>query len=375
MPNSAIIIRRSVPVSRSVINYGGRLITTPSLRSIISVSVRRFSGPNQSGGGRKGVKDLSKFSRKERRDLERQQKRAEKRARLEKSKQRRTDTQTKSEHLQSASSNTSSRVLEKLKNTFRPKLPGNVILTPAHMKALAFRIPIFFLLCYGLTSEDICPIAIQGGLGPSMIPTMQFFGDYWLVTTGAWHRLVGISPTYEVGDIVIWKNPKNEKASCKRIVGLGGNEVKRYGQHVNLYRDRDDLGIVWPQQSSRSEVEIVPGWDDNHAVKGNEKDEHSRTIIVPSGHIWLEGDAPEFSVDSRQTGPVPLDWIRGRVLMRIWPLFREDFVDGKVYPCTVTRERPVPFSSTEAYLGKRFNFYKLRTASAAQSKTTPEDGL
>ena len=208
-----------------------------------------------------------------------------------------------------------------------------------------------------------------------MIPTMQFFGDYWLVTTGAWHRLVGISPTYEVGDIVIWKNPKNEKASCKRIVGLGGNEVKRYGQHVNLYRDRDDLGIVWPQQSSRSEVEIVPGWDDNHAVKGNEKDEHSRTIIVPSGHIWLEGDAPEFSVDSRQTGPVPLDWIRGRVLMRIWPLFREDSVDGKVYPCTVTRERPVPFSSTEAYLGKRFNFYKLRTASAAQSKTTPEDGL
>jgi nickel-type superoxide dismutase maturation protease len=38
--------------------------------------------------------------------------------------------------------------------------------------------------------------------------------------------------------------------------------------------------------------------------------------------VWLLGDNPEISDDSRRFGPVPADRIRGRVVWRYWPLSR-----------------------------------------------------
>ena len=43
---------------------------------------------------------------------------------------------------------------------------------------------------------------------------------------------------------------------------------------------------------------------------------------VPAGHVWIEGDNPTHSLDSRQYGPVPLALIRGRVLVQVWPSFK-----------------------------------------------------
>jgi signal peptidase I len=344
-------------------------------------NLRQFSTRKDAGG--RTIKDVSKLSRKERRELKRQQKRLEKRERLETSKQKAQFKSSKqSEPLATPSLPSKAGLWAKdtLTRIFRPKLPGEINATADHTKALAFRLPFWIALCYGLTNDEICPVAIQGGLGPSMLPTMQFFGDYWLVATGAWHRLVGITPKYEVGDIVIWKNPANETASCKRIVGLEGDTVQRYGEHVQLFLDRDDLGIVWPRSSSRHDIEIVPGWDE-HDVNGRntnlstteQEKEAMRTITVPEGHVWLEGDAPEFSVDSRHTGPVPIDWIRGRLMLRLWPLFRQDSVNGQIYPCSLDRERPIPFETTDSYLGKRFNFYKIKTTAKTNTNKNVGD--
>ena len=38
---------------------------------------------------------------------------------------------------------------------------------------------------------------------------------------------------------------------------------------------------------------------------------------VPKGHLWLEGDNPTRSQDSRQFGPVPFGLIRGRALCKV----------------------------------------------------------
>lgn len=41
---------------------------------------------------------------------------------------------------------------------------------------------------------------------------------------------------------------------------------------------------------------------------------------VPKGHVWLEGDNPLNSTDSRNFGSVPAGLIRGRAVFRLWPL-------------------------------------------------------
>ncbi len=56
--------------------------------------------------------------------------------------------------------------------------------------------------------------------------------------------------------------------------------------------------------------------------------EPSRTLVKRvtwvdlHGQLWLEGDNPEGSTDSRQFGRVPSDALVGRVVFRYWPLFR-----------------------------------------------------
>ena len=41
--------------------------------------------------------------------------------------------------------------------------------------------------------------------------------------------------------------------------------------------------------------------------------------VEASGELWLEGDNPAGSTDSRQFGAVPASALRGRVVLRLWP--------------------------------------------------------
>lgn len=43
------------------------------------------------------------------------------------------------------------------------------------------------------------------------------------------------------------------------------------------------------------------------------------TTVQPDGAIWIEGDNPFGSTDSRQLGALPASVVRGRVLGRLWP--------------------------------------------------------
>ncbi|MDQ1705302.1 MAG: hypothetical protein QOF18_1668 [Frankiaceae bacterium] len=45
-----------------------------------------------------------------------------------------------------------------------------------------------------------------------------------------------------------------------------------------------------------------------------------RVVRVESdGRLWIEGDNPAASTDSRELGSVSADAVRGRVLLRLWP--------------------------------------------------------
>ncbi|XP_026439834.1 mitochondrial inner membrane protease subunit 1-like [Papaver somniferum] len=130
------------------------------------------------------------------------------------------------------------------------------------------------LLCFlHVTNTYICSPALV--YGPSMLPTFSLTGDLVFGEK--------ISPRLgkvNNGDIVLVRSPENPKKTInKRILGMEGN-------HVTY--------LIDPQNS-----------------------EKCRTITVPKGHIWIQGDNIYDSQDSRQFGPVPYGLIQSKVFCRV----------------------------------------------------------
>jgi signal peptidase I len=121
-----------------------------------------------------------------------------------------------------------------------------------------------------------------------MMPTLNEMGDVVLVDK--------LSPRWrpiQRNEIVIADSSyKRDFAICKRVVGLPGD-------------------VITPPASARRLYNTT-----------------TRTVVVPPGHVWLEGDNPQNSVDSRQYGPVPAALIRGRVCAKLWPLSQAQTFDG-----------------------------------------------
>ncbi len=209
---------------------------------------------------------------------------------------------------------------ENFQNRFEfliPRLPGrNISFTHNSLwMALGIRFPLFVAISYLITNEDTSPYVIQGSLGPSMLPTIQFVGDIWLVETRAWSKgwrwiteqLLGkqdppkLQSVYQVGDLVIWEDNTSGKRSCKRIVGLEGDTVHRYGEYRNIYRDRDDAGVLWPKKKGLGD-HVFGAFAKPDGAEESEKEETkepSDILVVPKQCVWLEGDCPLFSMDSR----------------------------------------------------------------------------
>lgn len=94
--------------------------------------------------------------------------------------------------------------------------------------------------------------------------------------TPTWSTLWQLLTTpLSIGDVVVLQHPNRRGTICKRVVGLPGDVV---------LRPRKGL------------------------------------LVIPDGHMWIEGDNPANSSDSRTYGAIPMALIQGRVLFRVWPL-------------------------------------------------------
>ncbi|CAE8603920.1 unnamed protein product [Polarella glacialis] len=110
-------------------------------------------------------------------------------------------------------------------------------------------------------------------VGASMIPVFNSSGDVLLFERFS-HRMVG----WGRGEVVVATSPKDPDARiCKRILGLPGDRV----------------------------------------MMGEAAD--SREVVVPRGHVWLQGDNRAASHDSRHYGPVPVGLLQGKVRAKLWP--------------------------------------------------------
>ncbi|CAK9181730.1 unnamed protein product [Ilex paraguariensis] len=115
--------------------------------------------------------------------------------------------------------------------------------------------------------------------GPSMLPTFHLTGDLVLAERIS-TRLGKVGP----GDVVLLRSPENpRKIVTKRVMGLEGDSVTY---------------VVDPKKSYKQE-----------------------TLVVPKGHVWIQGDNIYASNDSRNFGPVPYGLLVGRVFWRVWLTF------------------------------------------------------
>jgi signal peptidase I len=119
--------------------------------------------------------------------------------------------------------------------------------------------------------------------GSSMQPTLNAQGDWVLVNNFA--------SSFRRGDVVIATSNAGELV-CKRITATAGD-------------------VVVPQPS--------PFASDAPAAA-------AVLVVVPHGHVWLEGDNLQSSHDSRAYGPVPVRSVHGRVVARVWPIARVGFI-------------------------------------------------
>ncbi|RID68280.1 hypothetical protein BRARA_C00450 [Brassica rapa] len=113
--------------------------------------------------------------------------------------------------------------------------------------------------------------------GPSMLPTLNLTGDVILAEHLS-HRFGKIG----LGDVVLVRSPTDPmKMVTKRVLGLEGHILSFFADPL--------VG------------------DD------------SVNIVVPKGHVWIQGDNVHASTDSRNFGPVPFNLIEGKAFLRVWP--------------------------------------------------------
>ena len=101
-----------------------------------------------------------------------------------------------------------------------------------------------------------------------------------------WEKVQHFVSPLHVGDVVAAWHPHRPGMICKRILGLPGDQV-----------------LLSPDQAVQ--FNLPP---------------HQRLLVIPDGYLWLEGDNPLNSSDSRDYGPVPTQLVIGRVLLRLWPI-------------------------------------------------------
>ncbi|KAL1560422.1 mitochondrial inner membrane protease subunit 1-like [Salvia divinorum] len=117
-------------------------------------------------------------------------------------------------------------------------------------------------------------------MGPSMRPT---FDDFNIVLA---EKISILRGKVARGDIVMFVSPEpSRKFLTKRVKAVGGDVVS----YATISRAR--------------------GYTDL-----------KKTLVVPNGHVWVQGDNLLYSRDSRHFGAVPYAYLCFRVFAVVWPL-------------------------------------------------------
>ena len=152
--------------------------------------------------------------------------------------------------------------------------------------------------------------------GPSMLPSLEEEGNVCVLEG---RRLVrardwaGIGRPVGAGDVVVCRSPTTWRPGAfERVakrVAAGPGDVVSFVDAAECRHCRS----VRTRLASGERGDPVPR--DGDGTKIYER----KRLVVPPGHVWLAGDNPAKSTDSRAYGAVPLALVEGRVAWTIWP--------------------------------------------------------
>jgi signal peptidase I len=165
--------------------------------------------------------------------------------------------------------------------------------------------------------------------GPSMEPTL-LTGEKLIVARCAygfavpWREAVWSWAMPQSGDVVILASPQNPREDLvKRVIGLPGDVIEV--REDQIFRNGEPLTTAGPHACPegryRSRYETcetyVEASDQDHRWRVSRSLDWGQTlpaVHVPEGHIYVLGDHRTRSNDSRTFGPVPVGYLRGKVL-------------------------------------------------------------
>ncbi|KAL5116179.1 hypothetical protein ACEQ8H_005956 [Pleosporales sp. CAS-2024a] len=109
------------------------------------------------------------------------------------------------------------------------------------------------------------------------------------------------------GDVVtFWKPHRPEERGLKRVIALEGDTVYVKSGKV---RDVMENGLARGQRASGMNDGLQDEEEDSVADK-----RQVGHVVVPFGHVWIEGDNWRRSLDSRDIGPISKSLIMGKVV-------------------------------------------------------------
>jgi signal peptidase I len=149
--------------------------------------------------------------------------------------------------------------------------------------------------------------------GPSMQTTLQNNNRLivWKVAR-SWSRITGHPYIPNRGDIIIFNTNglpdfgETGKQLIKRVVALPGERVVVANGVLTVFNKQHPNGFRPDATLPYGKVIPVTQGDEN--------------IVIPQGSVFVCGDNRTDSLDSRVFGPVPVNNIVGKLVMRVLPL-------------------------------------------------------
>lgn len=196
-------------------------------------------------------------------------------------------------------------------NSPTPKRPNRFIFILQSLAALSVFILILWIVFLEQNQVN----------GPSMQPNFVT-GEFLL--TNRLPKFLNKSPIasilnaeYQRGDVVVFQKPGFEDF-VKRVIALPGESI------------RISQGKIYINDKFLDEDYIS---DDLYTNGGDLVREGGANIIVPEGSYALIGDNRPQSNDSRYAaiGFIRSEWIKGKVLVRIWPFDKFYFIPQGKY--------------------------------------------
>ncbi|ORC93199.1 mitochondrial inner membrane signal peptidase [Trypanosoma theileri] len=184
---------------------------------------------------------------------------------------------------------------------------------------------------------DVC-CCVQGR---SMFPTLAP-GDYVLFAPYTLLSLMqnfSIQPLVKEGDVVVVRISP-ELTVCKRVMRLTTDRnvaqewnddqfteiepqyIPPFTSNVTQEQEQQqhEENKEFLEEQQREEWEAAAHQSLAAYARSRDWDECLDRVDHPAAWIWLEGDNPPESFDSRHTGAMPLECLRGLVLTKLWPV-------------------------------------------------------